>query len=276
MSRLFTLALALPLAISAAACTDSSQSDSAPKGADTQTLQGTSEQQTEAPQASAASSAELAELVRTIEPQKARNGSLRLSDARLVQPAAAPLLLERLQSAGESEAVKNALIIALPQTQGEYAAEAVELLRSERSEVLRASLVDAMRLASDSAAAHEGLKLGMSDSSDAVRVRAAFAIGRRADGLALADTLIAALSDDNAELVATAARALGNLGAQQAFDAALPLVKSRDAQVRLEALRALGRIDAERAAAIPELSKLATDSDERVRSAASKVAAKAY
>ena len=49
--------------------------------------------------------AELAELVRSIEPHKTRNGGLRFSDPQLDTPAAAKLRLKRLQSAHESEAV---------------------------------------------------------------------------------------------------------------------------------------------------------------------------
>ncbi|MCP4444745.1 MAG: hypothetical protein GY811_05275 [Myxococcales bacterium] len=275
MSRPISLALALPLAIATTACTDSSPSESVPETIVAKTAPAETEQAT-APQASNVASAELAELVRTIQPQKARNGGLRFSDAKLVQASAAPLLLERLQSGNESEEVRRALVLALPGTQGKYAADAVQLLRTERSEVLRAALVGSMRLANDSAAALEGLALGMEDSATSVRVRAAFAIGRRADGLALADSLVAALADKSTELQATATRALGNLAAADAFDKVAALLASGDAQVRLEALRALGRIDAARAAKRPELTKLSQDSDERIRTAATKVAAKSY
>jgi HEAT repeat protein len=272
MSRFLTLALALPLSL--AACSDSSTPENAPETV--AKAAPSAQAETPAPEAPALANAELAELVRTIEPKVARNGSLRFSDENLVQPAAAPLLLARLQSGADSEAIRHALIIALPQTQGEYAAEAVSVLKNERSEMLRAALVDSMRLAGDSKAALEGLALGMADSAPAVRIRAAFAIGRRADGLDLGDRLVAALSDSDVELQATAARALGNLGAVKAFDSLAPLTQSRDADVRLESLRALGRVDADRAAALPELAKLTQDSDERIRTAATKVANKGY
>ncbi len=273
MSRFLTLALALPLILTA--CNDASTSDTASKTeaaiiAQTQTEQAATES------ANTLASTDLAELVRTIEPQLARNGSLRFSDEKLVQPAAAPLLLARLQSAGDDEATRHALIVALPQTQGDYAAEAVSMLRNERSETLRAALVDSLRLAKDGKAALEGLALGMSDAAASVRIRAAFAIGRRADGLDLSDALVAALSDSNSELQATAARALGNLGASKAFDNLASLTQSRDADVRLESLRALARVDADRAAVLPGLSKFTQDSDERIRTAATKVANKAY
>tara|TARA_R110002096_G_scaffold436021_1_gene665159 strand:- start:7447 stop:8280 length:834 start_codon:yes stop_codon:yes gene_type:complete len=277
MSRFLTLALALPLCLTA--CNNASNSETGSETEVTAAAKAVPSQaaQDEAEEASAAlAPADLAELVRTTLPKTARNGSLRFSDENLVTPAAAPLLLARLQSAGETEAVRHALIVALPQTQGDYAAQAVTLLKSERSEVLRAALVDSMRLAKDSTAALEGLALGMSDSATAVKIRAAFAIGRRADGAALSDALVAALADTDAELQATAARALGNVGDAKAFDSLAQLTQSGEADVRLEALRALARVDADRAAALPGLDKLAQDSDERVRAAAAKVANKAY
>ena len=274
MNRLITLALTLPLSLAAVACADSQSSE---PGTEQNVAKATAVQTEQAPAADpVVAGPELAALVQSIQPAKARNGSLRFSDEALVQPAAAPLLLARLQSGNESEAVRAALITALPQTQGDYAAEALTMLKAERSETLRVALVNSMRLANDSAAALEGLGQGMADSSTQVRIRAAFAIGRRADGLALTDTLVTALSDSDTELQATAARALGNLGAAAAFDKVAPLISSRDADVRLESLRALGRMDAGRAAALPQLATLAQDSDERIRTAAAKVAAKAY
>lgn len=274
MNRLITLVLALPLFLSTVACTESQPQESTGETVVAKAAPTPAEQVPAADPVVA--SAELEELVRSIQPRESRDGSLRFSSARLLHPSVAPLLLNRLRAGNEGEQVRIALIRVLPLTQGEYAAEAVTMLKSERSEAVRASLVDAMRLANDGAAALEGLKLGMNDSSTHVRSRSAFAIGRRADGKALADVLTDALSNTDAELQAAAARALGNLGAADAFDKVAPLVASREADVRLESLRALGRMDAERAAAIPELTKLTQDSDQRVRTAASKVAAKSY
>ena len=88
--------------------------------------------------------------------------------------------------------------------------------------------------------------------------------------------MVAALADSDAELQATAARALGNVGDAKAFDSLAQLTQSGEADVRLEALRALARVDADRATTLPGLDKLAQDSDERVRAAAAKVANKAY
>ncbi len=276
MIRFLTRFLTLPLALStAAACAEShTQEPTVDPVAPVAKVAAT--EPTEPATTPAQSNSDLADLVRTIQPQKARNGSLRFSDAQLVQPAATPLLIERLDKGNDSEEVRIALLGALPGTQGEYAAWALQSLESERSEAVRVALVDTMRLAGNSAAALKGLALGLADKDAKVRIRAAFAIGRRADGLALTDSLVNALGDRNTELQATAARALGNLGATDAFEKVLALLDSNDSNVRLESLRTLGRINAERASTLPLLTTLAKDSDERMRTAAAKVAAQGY
>lgn len=276
------LTLALTLSLSLAACADSKESiESTQQNAEVAT----------APEAVAAPSvvdplaiepvaplaeADLAEYVRTIEPQKARNGELRISSAQLSTPAAAKMLLERLSSERDSESVKKALVIALPRTQGDYASGAVALLKTEKSSDLRAALVDSMRLAKDADSALKGLSIGLADSSAQVRSRAAYNLGHRTDGLALEDELLAALSDSDAGVQSAAAKALGHLESSKGFAELEALLGSRSADVRLESLRAMGRIDAERASELSQLAELGADDDARVRTAAGKVTARAY
>ena len=276
------LTLALTLSLSLAACADSqtqSQSEpqnaalaSAPQAAPAKAVADNLAIHAQAP----LSQTDLATLVQTIEPQKARNGELRFSDAQLDTPAAAKLLLERLSNGRESEPVKQALVRALPRTRGDYASGAVALLKSEKSSELRAALVDSMRLSKDASQALAGLRIGLADSSATVRSRAAYNLGRRADGLNLEDEILAALGDSDAGVQSAAAKSLGQLGSAKAFDEVATLLTSRSADVRLESLRALGRIDGERASQLPQLAELGADSDERVRTAAGKVTARAY
>ena len=276
------LTLALTLSLSLAACADSKESvESAQQSAEVVTT----------PKAVAAPSvvdplalvpeapmaeADLAEYVRTIEPIKARNGELRISSPQLSTPAAAKMLLERLSSERDSERVKKALVIALPRTQGDYASGAVALLKTEKSSDLRAALVDSMLLAKDADSALKGLSIGLADSSAEVRSRAAAALGRRADGLDREDELLAALGDSDAGVQSAAAKALGHLGSSKGFAQLEALLSSRSADVRLESLRAMGRIDAERASQLSQLAELGADDDGRVRTAAGKVTARAY
>lgn len=277
------LTLALTLSLSLAACADSQDSvvSEEPQVAELATTPEAAAKATVADPLAASpeaplAQADLARLVQTIEPLKARNGELRLSDAQLETPEAAKLLLTRLSKGRESEAARKALIIALPRTQGSYASGAVALLKTEKSSDLRAALVDSMRLAKDADSALAGLSIGLADTSAQVRSRAAYNLGRRADGLSREDELLAALGDSDAGVQSAAAKALGQLGSSNAFDEVAGLLSSRSADLRLESLRALGRIDAERASTLGQLNELASDDDERVRTAAAKVTARAY
>ncbi len=272
------LTLALTLSLSLAACADSNVEESqvelasAPKAHPAKVVVDKLATHAQAPLIEA----DLAELVRTIQPLKSRNGELRFSDAQLDTPEAAKLLLERLSNGRESEAVRHAIVIALPRTQGSYASETLALLKTEKSSKLRAALVDSMRLANDSANAIAGLGLGLADSSAEVRSRAAYNLGRRADGLALQGQLVEALRDSDAGVQSAAAKALGQLNSSEGWVEVEALLGSRNADVRLESLRALGRMDAERASQLGALAELSGDSDERVRTAAAKVTARAY
>lgn len=222
------------------------------------------------------SGTELAEFIDNAEPAIARDKSLRFSDARLVNKEAAPLLAARLRDSQDKPEVKHALILALPKTKGQYAQTVLDLLQSEPDNSLRVDLVDSLRLSTEPVLALKGLKLALTDKSPAVRTRAVFAIGRRPDGASLGALLITALSDSSPKVQSQSARALGNLSISEGFEALLPLLSHREATVRLEVLRAMARIDGERAASLSELGTLENDLDSRVRTAAAKVLAKAY
>lgn len=222
------------------------------------------------------SGTELAAFIDNAEPAIARDKSLRFSDARLVNKEAAPLLAARLRDSQDKSEVKHALILALPKTKGQYAQTVLDLLQSEPDTSLRVDLVDSLRLSTEPVLALKGLKLALTDKSPAVRTRAVFAIGRRPDGASLGALLITALSDSSPKVQSQSARALGNLSISEGFDALLPLLSHREATVRLEVLRAMARIDGERAASLSELGTLENDLDSRVRTAAAKVLAKAY
>ena len=116
------------------------------------------------------------------------------------------------------------------------------------------------------------LRAGLADPDPTMRAAAALATGRRRDGNALAGELIALATGDAVPAVrAAACRGLGQLGHPEAF---LPLQQNlshETAEVRLAALRALARIDAARASALPELGRLQLDPDARVAGAATKV-----
>lgn len=219
---------------------------------------------------------EIAQHVRTMRPKITRSGSIRFIDKHLDLPAAAEALMARLSRTGESEEIRAALATALARTGGDYATASIALLKSESSQAVRQALIGAIARVEDEGQALEGLKLGMEDKSAAVRAFAANAIGHHGSGLALQQLLTKGLSDRDLSVRIKSARALGILAATDAFDATRALVTDRSAELRLESLRALGRMDKARAATLAELDTLLHDSDARVRLAASKVRARAY
>ncbi|MBL4632841.1 MAG: HEAT repeat domain-containing protein [Kofleriaceae bacterium] len=222
------------------------------------------------------SETELADRISSMQPSIARDRSLRFSDPQLLRADAAPLLLTRLRNGDDKSEVKHALIAALPKTKGQYAQAVLDLLQSEESAELRADLADSLRLSTESTLALAGLKLAATDSSSTVRQRALYAIGHRKDGANLTGVLLQALRDSDASVHSASAKALGNLQITEAFAPLQAGLSNRSADVRLETLRAMARIDGNRAANLSELTTLAEDSDARVRTAAAKASAHGY
>jgi len=213
--------------------------------------------------------AQVAEL-RAATPVATRAGHPRFTTAALEQPGAAALLLDRLSRGTDPAPVRAALAEALPRAGGAYAAALVGLMAKESDPEVRVAMVSALRRAAPEPAL-AGLRAGLEDVDPRVRAAAAEVAARRPDGSTLADPLIARLADDSAEVVLAATRSLGAL----AVDAAFPALQGRlkdmspgTAELRLHSLRALVRIDAARAAGLPELKALRDDPDPKVAGAA--------
>lgn len=116
------------------------------------------------------------------------------------------------------------------------------------------------------------LRAGLTATDPAVRAAAAFATGRRHDGHSLAPQLITLATEDPVIAVRVAAsRALGQLRPPGAWAPLQQNLSHEAAQVRVAALRALARIDATRAAELPELGRLQLDPDPQVAGAATKI-----
>lgn len=136
----------------------------------------------------------------------------------------------------------------------------------------RRDLVTALRRA-PAARALPVLRTGLASPDPAVRAAAALASGRRFDGETLADLLLpTALDDADPKVRLAATRSLGLLRVPEAFAPLQVNLSHKSADVRLVTLRALARIDAERAAELPELARLQLDADARIADSATKVA----
>jgi HEAT repeat protein len=131
----------------------------------------------------------------------------------------------------------------------------IGLYAQEADAEVRAALIVGARKHPDAAASLSLLTQGLADSSALVRAESAAAAGSHPQGASLGDALIAALrGDEAAEVRGSAARSLGWLRLPAASPALTTALSDPSADVRLAALRALERVDANAArAAAPRL-----------------------
>jgi HEAT repeat protein len=209
----------------------------------------------------------LARAVTEAAPILTRKGTPRFADPTLTDPDAAGLLVERLLAGADRSEHRAALVEALGRTGGDWSEAAAGLAAAEPDAAVRAQLVALLRDA-DADAAYAGLARAAADADAGVRGAAMRAIGGRTDGAALAESLVAGTRDPDAAVRAFAARSAGWLRVAAAWDAVAGLLVDADADVRLQAVNALERLDAPRAAALPALTRLTNDPDARVARAA--------
>ncbi len=212
------------------------------------------------------------EHVMSVEPKRTRSGFLRLVGPELEDPSAAPVLLHRYLSAGESPEVKAAVVAALVRTNGSYASVLGDLLKTEPDALVRVGMVSSLRRVPGPEAI-AAIEVGLADADPQVRMTAANVAGRHTDGASLAAPLIAAL-DDLPEVQLAASRSLGYLHVESATAALTELLASTDAEVRLSSLQAIDRIDPGYAEGLSQLSVLAADDDAKVARAAQKITAR--
>jgi hypothetical protein len=211
--------------------------------------------------------------VMTVAPKRTRSGFLRLVGPELEDPSAAPVLLHRYLTAGESPEIEAAVLAALVRTHGAYGSYAkvlVDLLPTEPDPLVRIGMVSSLRRVSgpDALAA---IEIALADADPQVRVTAATIAGRHPEGAALADSLIEVL-DDLPTVQLAAARSLGYLRVGSATAGLTGLLASSDADVRLSSLQAIDRIDPAYAEGLSQLAALVADADPKVARAAQKIA----
>lgn len=207
-----------------------------------------------------------------LEPITTRAGTLRFVGDYVRDPDAAAVFLSRLAAGVEDPALRAALVEALPRTGGAFGAALVGLFGEESDSDVRLAIVHALKRA-EPVSAQEGLVLGLADEDPAVREEAARIASYREDGSALAGELSSALSDETPQVRAAAARALGVLEVSEARDAIMAGLADTSASVRLESLRAVGRLDPAFAATLPQTATLAADADPRIAGAAQRLMA---
>lgn len=204
------------------------------------------------------------DVVMNLQPdEKTRSGRLLYTDKRLRDPRVAPVLLHRLISEKEKPKVRRAIAEALPMTGGDWEEAASHLLVIEADPDVRLALVRCMRH-SKSPYDLKGLRVGLKDEKFDVQVAALETAGYVANGKVLRSELLSATFDERWEKRAAAIRSLGNLREVRSWRTLVRALSDRKAEVRLQALIGLEKIDANKAAQLPELSELAKDSSLRV------------
>ena len=181
------------------------------------------------------------------------------------------VLAERLVHADEPTEVRRAAVEQLRRTQGPWDVWVAGLATSDDDAQVRAICAEVMRYA-EGEHVEAALRTALSDDNPDVRAAAARGAGWSKSGPQLIDALVTATQDGDHVVAGFAARSLGWLGASSAFDAVATVVDGPEWRSRLDALRALERIDAERATTHPVVLRARSDADERVARAASQIA----
>jgi hypothetical protein len=214
---------------------------------------------------------EASDALRTLQPRRTLAGHLRFTGPSVRDPQAAGVFIDRLTNGDEPAAVRAALAEALPRTGGAFAEAAAALIQTDPDATVRATLVETMKRAEIEHAVVV-LRHGFSDPDPSVRAAAARVSGMHKDGALLRDELSASLADSDVTTRVWAARSIGVLRIKGAEQALVDSLEHANADLRLQALRAILRIDAEFAAALPQLETLEHDPDARVARVAADLA----
>ncbi len=208
----------------------------------------------------------------TVEPAQTRLPAFRFMDPRLESPAAAGPLLARLVHGRESVDVRVAIVEALTRTGGDWPEVLADMLPEETDVATRTMMVEAARRAPIEHAV-DLLKLGFADKTASVRAAAAETCPWVDANGALEGLVLLALADTDPIVRAEAARAAGWMRIEDSWTPIVKLLGDPDARVRLQAVKALQRLDPADTAGLPEVGALKHDADTKVQRAATEAAA---
>ena len=185
-----------------------------------------------------------------MQPVKNRAGSLYFPGADLMSPTAQLLIQDRILARKDNPEVRAALSYALNQ-EHRFSWAVIE----QEEPLVRVAMLHGHKglNAQDST---EVLKRALLDGDPAVRAEAVRLIGYRTEWRGLEQRLIAALQDDAPEVRRLTARSLGWLGIADGFTPLQLCLDDADPGVRAAAVRALGKIDAMSAKAMPKINQM--------------------
>lgn len=193
---------------------------------------------------------DVAALVDSLEPMRNRAGGVYFPGGLPDAEPAQVLLLDRVLNGDDPIRVRQAMAQGLVQPQPW---NRIALLPAP----LRMAMLEAHKRSEDSAALIAATRDSSSDVvATAVRL---LGYGDRNDSALVAAALIRSLSHDSGEVRRYATRSLGWRGDMAAFDRIVPLLEDGRPGVRESAVRALGRLDQERARSLSGVIGLAND-----------------
>lgn len=196
----------------------------------------------------------------TAEPMMTRTGAPRFGSD--IGPSV--WVMERLVLGQDPTEVRVALVDALIRSEGPWAHWITHVVLTDPAPEVRRIATEILRHTSPEAA-KEALLGALQDAEPGVRAASVRAIGRLHPDAALKQALLDAATDPDDEVAGYAARSLGWLRAENAYETiAALLVRSND-QTRVHALRALERIDSQRAAIDPRVHDRCTDTSSQVK-----------
>ncbi|MEN0060613.1 MAG: HEAT repeat domain-containing protein [Myxococcota bacterium] len=178
---------------------------------------------------------------------------------------------ERLQHGGETVVTRRALVDWLRRSTASWPSWADSAYAAEEDAGVRAAWVDAARfLKSPGDAGADGrqvVALAFDDADADVRAQAA-RIASYLEAASLVSKLKAATADSSDEVAGLAARSLGILRVKDAYEEVAQVLDRTDPRARLWTIRALERLDRDRAAQDARIAALQSDADLRVARAA--------
>jgi len=210
---------------------------------------------------------EIVERVSDMEPVRNRAGAWYFPGADLTHPVAQALIQERVLARQDDESVRVALVYALD---AEHRFD-WSVIESEESSV-RAAMIHGYK-GLDTQESSAVLSSALRDASPVVRAEAARLVGYRPEAAELTPVLLAGLADTSAEVRRLSVRSLGWLEAKEAFSGVSKLLDDSAPSVRIAAVRALGKIDLQRARALPKMKALEADTNPGVQRALRRVVA---
>ncbi len=207
---------------------------------------------------------ELHQAIYQLKPVPTRAGTPRFQSDLFSNPAAAWSVAERLLQGADSADIRSALAAGHASIPQSDPAPLLHIARHDSSALVRSAAVAGLARYSEKVGL-DAIRIGMKDPHARVRATAVSSVGYHREGASLEKSLLNALADSDSQVRAQAARVLGWLEVEAAYEPLRGLLVDASAEVRLHALRAMRTLDADQTRSLPEIDHLAKNPDERMQ-----------